>query len=155
MLEGRHGDKESDSSLYTEGLDSPWRMEQLKDEKPHQHLSIIRHCASTARLVDSSEQILVSTHGLSFSEDSDLGFPSLSSSLDDQSGFLPVFQYGSYTEIGPKLYMEDEHIFIDDIVDHLGANSDLPVHGAFYGARFIFKSIFWGMSILCAHGGNV
>ncbi|KAK8915944.1 hypothetical protein KSP39_PZI022241 [Platanthera zijinensis] len=52
---GRHGGKESDSSLYTEGLDSPWRMEQLKDGKPPQHLSIIRHCASTDRLEDSLE----------------------------------------------------------------------------------------------------
>ncbi|KAK8953789.1 hypothetical protein KSP39_PZI002069 [Platanthera zijinensis] len=51
--------------------------------------------------------ILVSTHGLSFSQDSDLGFPSLSSSLDDQSGFLPVFRFGSCSEIRPKLYMED------------------------------------------------
>ncbi|KAK8940407.1 putative protein phosphatase 2C 27 [Platanthera zijinensis] len=121
MLEGRHGGKESDSSLYPEDLDSPRRMEQLKDGKPPRHLSIIRHCASTARLVDSSEQ------------DSDLGFPSLSSSLDDQSGFLPVFRSGSCSEIGPKLYMEDEHICIDDIVDHLGADADLPAPGAFYG----------------------
>ncbi|KAK8954641.1 hypothetical protein KSP39_PZI002070 [Platanthera zijinensis] len=95
MLEGRHDSKESDSSLYAEGLHSPWWMEQLKDGKSPRHLSIIRHCASTARLVDSSEQ------------DSDLGFPSLSSSLDDQSGFLPVFRFGSCSEIRPKLYMED------------------------------------------------
>ncbi|KAK8948356.1 putative protein phosphatase 2C 27 [Platanthera zijinensis] len=57
----------------------------------------------------------------------------MSSSLDDQSRFLLVFQSGSFSEIGPKLYMEDEHICIDDIVDHLGAEADLPAFSAFYG----------------------
>ncbi|KAK8916414.1 putative protein phosphatase 2C 27 [Platanthera zijinensis] len=138
MLEGRHGGKESDSSLYAEGIDSPWRMEQ-----------------NGIWFYFSLMSILVSTHGLSFLQDSDLGFLSLSSLLDDKSGFLPVFRAGICSEIGPKLYMEDEYICIDNIVDHLCADADLPAPCAFYGVRFIFKSIFWGMSILCAHGGNV
>ncbi|KAK8967724.1 putative protein phosphatase 2C 27 [Platanthera guangdongensis] len=57
----------------------------------------------------------------------------MSSSLDDQSGFLPVFRSGSCLEIGPKLYMEDEHICIDDIVDHLGTDANLSAPDAFYG----------------------
>ncbi|KAK8958665.1 putative protein phosphatase 2C 27 [Platanthera guangdongensis] len=112
MLKDRHDG-------LAEGLDSPWQMEQLKDGKPPRHLSIIRHCASTAKLVDSSEQ------------DSDLGIPSLSTSLDDQSGFFPIFRSGSCSEIRPKLYMEDEHICINDIVDHLGTDADLPAPSAF------------------------
>ncbi|KAK8958136.1 putative protein phosphatase 2C 27 [Platanthera guangdongensis] len=84
------------------------------------------------RFYFSLMSILVSTHGLSFSQDSDLGFPSLSSSLDDQTGFLPVFRSGSCLEIGLKQYMEDEHICIDYIVDHLGTDADLSAPGAFY-----------------------
>lgn len=68
-------------------------------------------------------------------KDLDLRPPSLPRSLNDQSGFLPVFRSGSCSEIGPKTYMEDEHICIDDILGHLGAGADLPTPAAFYGVR--------------------
>lgn len=55
MLEGRYGGKEIVSSPFDE--ESPKGMEQMNDAKPPRHLSVIRHCASTARLVDSSEQV--------------------------------------------------------------------------------------------------
>ncbi|XP_020575120.1 probable protein phosphatase 2C 27 [Phalaenopsis equestris] len=97
-------------------------MEQMNDAKPPRHLSVIRHCASTNRLVDSSEQ-----HGL------DLRPPRLPPSLDEQCEFLPVFRSGSCSDIGAKPYMEDEHICIDDIINHLGGGVVLPAPGAFYG----------------------
>ncbi|KAH0456289.1 hypothetical protein IEQ34_014196 [Dendrobium chrysotoxum] len=121
MFQGRYGRKEIGSSLFGEEPESTKGMEQMNDGKPPRHLSVIRHCASTARLVDSSEQ------------DSDLRPRSLAPSLGEQHGFLPVFRSGSYSDIGPKPYMEDEHICIDDILSHLGIGTDLPAPGAFYG----------------------
>ncbi|KAJ0968872.1 hypothetical protein J5N97_021749 [Dioscorea zingiberensis] len=52
-----------------------------------------------------------------------------------------MFRSGSCSEIGPKQHMEDEHIRIDNLVDHLGAAVNFPSPGAFYG-------VFDG------HGGN-
>lgn len=54
---------------------------------------------------------------------------------DGRSGFSPVFRSGSCAEIGPKQYMEDEHICVDDLLEHLGATVDFPSPGAFYGVR--------------------
>lgn len=54
-------------------------------------------------------------------------------SSDEKSEFLPVLRSGSCAEIGPKQYMEDEHICIDNLTDHLGTATDFPVPGAFYG----------------------
>ncbi|KAK8968687.1 putative protein phosphatase 2C 27 [Platanthera guangdongensis] len=68
----------------------------------------------------------------------------MSSSLDDQSGFLPVFRSGSCLEIWPKLYMEDEHICIDDIVDHLGTDANLSAPDAFLWGAFQFQINFLG-----------
>lgn len=50
-----------------------------------------------------------------------------------KSDFLTVFRSGSYCEIGPKQYMEDEHICIDNLLEHLGEDADVPSPGAFYG----------------------
>lgn len=60
---------------------------------------------------------------------------SLKSSVDGRPEFSPVFRSGSCAEIGPKQNMEDEHICIDDLVDHLGSPPNLPSPGAFYGVR--------------------
>lgn len=46
-----------------------------------------------------------------------------------------MFRSGSCAEIGPKQYMEDEHICVDDLLEHLGATVDFPSPGAFYGVR--------------------
>lgn len=54
---------------------------------------------------------------------------------DGRSGFCPMFRSGSCAEIGPKQYMEDEHICVDDLLEHLGATLDFPSPGAFYGVR--------------------
>lgn len=58
---------------------------------------------------------------------------------DEKSNFLPVFRSGSCAEGGPKQYMEDEHVCIDDLIEHLGAISNLPTPGAFYGVSLSFS----------------
>ncbi|KAJ6800317.1 putative protein phosphatase 2C 47 [Iris pallida] len=96
-------------------------MKQMQLGKPPRHLSVIRHCASSARLAQSAELEL------------NLEGPGLTSPSDGKSGFLPVFRSGSCSEIGPKSYMEDEHICVDNLVSHLGATWDFLSPGAFYG----------------------
>lgn len=52
----------------------------------------------------------------------------------ENNHFLPVFRSGSCSEKGPKQYMEDEFICIDNLCQHLGSSAaayQLP--GAFYG----------------------
>ncbi|XP_077241879.1 putative protein phosphatase 2C 27 [Tasmannia lanceolata] len=94
-----------------------------KNGKPRRHLSVIRHCMSSVRLVAESELELV------------IGGIGAKSPSDGQSGsgFLPVFRSGSCSERGPKQYMEDEHICIDNLLEHLGESMDFPSPGAFYG----------------------
>ncbi|KAG0488483.1 hypothetical protein HPP92_007045 [Vanilla planifolia] len=121
MLDGSYGGKEIASSLVDEDPNSPKGMEQLKVRKPPRQISIIRHCVNTALLANSAELDLA------------MGPSRKASSLDGQSRFLPVFRSGSCSEIGPKTYMEDEHICIDNLTDHLGVGADFLSPGAFYG----------------------
>jgi protein phosphatase PTC2/3 len=44
--------------------------------------------------------------------------------------FVPIIRSGSFADIGPRRYMEDEHIRIDDLSGHLGS---LLMPRAFYG----------------------
>ncbi|CAI0381630.1 unnamed protein product [Linum tenue] len=53
---------------------------------------------------------------------------------DEKTDFLPVFRSGSCAEEGPKRYMEDEHVCIDDLNQHLGSTTaSFSSMGAFYG----------------------
>ncbi|XP_008793307.1 probable protein phosphatase 2C 47 [Phoenix dactylifera] len=47
--------------------------------------------------------------------------------------FVPSFRSGSFADIGPRRYMEDEHIRIDDLSAHLGSLLSCPTPSAFYG----------------------
>ncbi|XP_054808388.1 probable protein phosphatase 2C 47 isoform X1 [Prosopis cineraria] len=47
--------------------------------------------------------------------------------------FVPSIRSGSYADIGPRRYMEDEHIMIDDLSSHLGSLYKFPKPSAFYG----------------------
>lgn len=47
--------------------------------------------------------------------------------------FVPSIRSGSYADIGPRRYMEDEHIMIDDLSSHLGSLYKFPNPSAFYG----------------------
>ncbi|KAL7112427.1 hypothetical protein ACP275_04G003200 [Erythranthe tilingii] len=47
--------------------------------------------------------------------------------------FIPSIRSGGFADIGPRRYMEDEHIRIDDLSSHLGSLLTLPEPSAFYG----------------------
>ncbi|KAJ7977720.1 Protein phosphatase 2C-like protein [Quillaja saponaria] len=47
--------------------------------------------------------------------------------------FVPSIRSGSFSDIGPRRYMEDEHIKIDDLSSHLGSFYKIPKPSAFYG----------------------
>ncbi|KAF5455451.1 hypothetical protein F2P56_025024 [Juglans regia] len=47
--------------------------------------------------------------------------------------FMPSVRSGSFADIGPRRYMEDEHIHIDDLSSHLGSVFEFPKPSAFYG----------------------
>ncbi|XP_068335846.1 probable protein phosphatase 2C 49 [Pyrus communis] len=58
--------------------------------------------------------------------------PDLVPASADQQ-FFPKLRSGSFADIGPRRYMEDEHILIDDLSSHLGPLFSFPKPNAFYG----------------------
>ncbi|XP_057784127.1 probable protein phosphatase 2C 47 [Salvia miltiorrhiza] len=100
------------------------------DKKPHEDPDdnstqakasrppLMRHCSSHVALVDPFSLICSNEGGVKSGKD---------------SGFQPIFRSGSCSEIGPKQYMEDEFICVDDLPQHLGTNKGFPSPGAFYG----------------------
>jgi len=51
--------------------------------------------------------------------------------------FVPSIRSGSFADIGPRRYMEDEHIRIDDLSAHLAPVLMLSELSAFYGVRAV------------------
>ncbi|KAI3411645.1 Protein-serine/threonine phosphatase [Psidium guajava] len=47
--------------------------------------------------------------------------------------FVPSIRSGSFSAIGPRRFMEDEHIRVDDLSTHLGSPYRFPKPSAFYG----------------------
>ncbi|KAA8549040.1 hypothetical protein F0562_000724 [Nyssa sinensis] len=47
--------------------------------------------------------------------------------------YVPSIRSGSFADIGPRRFMEDEHIMIDDLSAHLGSLFRFPKPSAFYG----------------------
>ncbi|XP_030539464.2 probable protein phosphatase 2C 27 isoform X2 [Rhodamnia argentea] len=80
-----------------------------------------RHCMSSSQLSSASELEL------------DIRVVTVRPSSDEDPPFVPVFRSGSCSDIGPKQSMEDEHICIDNLREHLGAAAEFPCPGAFYG----------------------
>ena len=78
---------------------------------------------------------------LSSIQELDIGIVCLKPAAVENSGFQPVYRSGSYSEKGPKQYMEDEFICIDDLHGHLGSDSNLPSPGAFYG---VYTNLLFG-----------
>lgn len=111
-LSGMEDDKNS------ENLDN---LKQITNGKPPRHVSVLRHCVGTTRLLAATDLAM------------DVGIVVNKPSSDEKSNFLPVFRSGSCAEIGPKQYMEDEHICIDNLIEHLGTTTGFPSPGAFYG----------------------
>lgn len=79
---------------------------------------LMRHCSSHATLADPFSTICAT--------ESSVKSP-------DKESFQPTFRSGSCSEIGPKQYMEDEYICVDDLFQHLGTTNGFPSPGAFYG----------------------
>ncbi|CAN1322662.1 Probable protein phosphatase 2C 27 [Linum perenne] len=70
----------------------------------------------------------------------DVGIVVNKSPSDDNSDFLPVFRSGSCAEEGPKRYMEDEHVCIDDLNQHL-SSIVFDGHGGTDAASFVRNNI--------------
>ncbi|KAJ1283452.1 hypothetical protein BS78_03G129400 [Paspalum vaginatum] len=70
-------------------------------------------------------------------EVSDMGFKGSSNAGCSASAeplqFVPNIRSGSFADIGPRRYMEDEHICIDDLSGHLGSLLIFSEPSAFYG----------------------
>ncbi|KAK7841577.1 putative protein phosphatase 2c 47 [Quercus suber] len=66
--------------------------------------------------------------------ESKFGFLDLKSPSNEKLGFVPIFRSGSCFEKGPKQYMEDEYISVDNFHEHLGIAAKFPSPCAFYGA---------------------
>jgi hypothetical protein len=72
--------------------------------------------------------------------------------------FVPDIRSGSFSDIGPRRYMEDEHIRIDDLSAHLGSLLVCPLPSAFYGVRSplhvsmadpVHQMLLLGINCLC------
>ncbi|XP_017227625.1 probable protein phosphatase 2C 47 [Daucus carota subsp. sativus] len=111
-----------DGGVYSVEVDD---CEELKSscqgkagKPPRNDLPVMRHCISQAMLAGNSE----------------LENPvEMKSPPVEQTEFIPVLRSGSCSEIGPKPYMEDEFICVDDLHECLGGASNFPSPGAFYG----------------------
>ncbi|CAK9180328.1 unnamed protein product [Ilex paraguariensis] len=138
ILEGGYT-KNYVASMEDKISENPDNLKQITNGRPPQQLAVVRHCISSATLADATDL------------DLDNGVVSIKSPSDGKSDFVPVFRSGSCAEKGPKEYMEDEHICIDDLLEHLGGSAGFPSPGAFYGvfdghggtdaASFIRKNI--------------
>ncbi|KAK9748472.1 hypothetical protein RND81_02G059900 [Saponaria officinalis] len=96
-------------------------LNQTSNAKPPRHISLVRHSMSSFALCAPADS------------DRDDGSVCSKAPSDGNSGFQPVFRSGSCAERGPKQYMEDEHVCIDNLPRHLHAPDNFPSHGAFYG----------------------
>lgn len=122
ILEGGYNNnKDNGSTIEDESLDDVENLKQTTIAKPPRHISVVRHSMSST--------------AIPFSADLDPDNGSIRSKIptDEKPVFLPVFRSGSCAEKGPKLYMEDEHVCIDKLREHLGAPDNFPSPGAFYG----------------------
>lgn len=115
---GYSNDRSKESVVEDEISETSDALKQTSNSKPPRHLSVVRHSISTTVLMPASEL------------DSAVGMTSPS---DVISSYIPVFRSGSCAEKGPKQYMEDEHICIDNLPQHLGDAAGFPSSGAFYG----------------------
>ncbi|XP_021274358.1 probable protein phosphatase 2C 47 [Herrania umbratica] len=104
------------NSMEDENEGSLENMNQINAAKPPRNLSAMRHCTSSAWLPEREPDV-----------------PVKSPPSNENSGFLPVVRSGSCSEKGPKQYMEDEFICVDNLFQYLGSAANFPSPGAFYG----------------------
>lgn len=78
--------------------------------------------------------VLASNYALSSSvQESNINIIGLKSSTEKKSDFPLEIRSGSYSDKGPKQYMEDEFICIDTLSECDGLGANLPSPAAFYG----------------------
>ncbi|XP_058752301.1 probable protein phosphatase 2C 49 [Vicia villosa] len=53
--------------------------------------------------------------------------------------FVPCIRSSSFSDIGPRRYMEDEHIRLDDLTSHLGSLYTFPKPSSFYGCLMVME----------------
>lgn len=93
----------------------------LKIGRPSRQLSLIPRCLNSGLAVAPAKL------------DLDMGLVNAKSSSNENSEFHPIYRSACCAEIGPKPYMEDAHICIDDLPNHIGAAAGCTSPGAFYG----------------------
>ncbi|KAF5960678.1 hypothetical protein HYC85_001887 [Camellia sinensis] len=115
-LDGGFCKENNVSAMEDEDPETSDNSSQAKAGKPPapRNLSVMRHSMSQAILAGTADVKSKSPSG-------------------ENSGFLPIFRSGSCSEMGPKTFMEDEFICVDNLREHLGAALDFPSPGAFYG----------------------
>uniref|UniRef100_A0A1J3IP99 protein-serine/threonine phosphatase n=1 Tax=Noccaea caerulescens TaxID=107243 RepID=A0A1J3IP99_NOCCA len=96
----------------------------VKSPVPSPNLGLRRPAASVSADLSTSLSGLKSSDSFPEEDDDDC------SSSD--SFYVPVIRSGSYTDIGPRRFMEDEHICIDDLSSRVGSLYKLPKPSAFY-----------------------
>ncbi|CAN1127724.1 Probable protein phosphatase 2C 27 [Linum perenne] len=98
-------------------------IKQIPNGRPPRHVSVSRPAiAASTRILAVGDLAM------------DVGIAANKSPPDEKADFLPVFRSGSCAEEGPKQFMEDEHVCIDDLNQHLGSSAaNLSSSGAFYG----------------------
>lgn len=140
VLEGDFNMDNNASSTETDTLDDDTKLMSSKG-KPPRHLS-----TTSSRLQVAVTAVILFTpysfwilYFCNWDSNDVIGFLLCDQDLDvckspdERSDFLPVYRSGSCAEQGAKQFMEDEHICIDDLVDHLGASLDSSSLSAFYG----------------------
>uniref|UniRef100_A0A2P2MKN4 protein-serine/threonine phosphatase n=2 Tax=Rhizophora mucronata TaxID=61149 RepID=A0A2P2MKN4_RHIMU len=120
IVEGTYG-KDNVSAMESQNPENLDNLNQNTTGKPPRHLSVMQHSLGSMRLLAAAD--LASNVGIVVDR-------SLS---DEKSDFLPMLRSGSCAEGGPKQYMEDEHLCIDNLIEHLDAAASIPSPGAFYG----------------------
>ncbi|GLT58839.1 hypothetical protein SLA2020_317010 [Shorea laevis] len=120
IMEGSYN-KDNISAMENQNLENLENVKQVTNGKPPRHLSASRNCIGSAKLIAEANLEL------------DVGIVVHKPSSDEKTEFLPVLRSGSCAEIGPKQYMEDEHICIDNLAEHLEATVEFTSPGAFYG----------------------
>ncbi|KDP36768.1 hypothetical protein JCGZ_08059 [Jatropha curcas] len=120
VLEGGYS-RDNVSSTENQNSENLDCLKQTANGKPPRHLSVMRHSMNSMRMMAAADLAM------------DVGIVVSKSPSDEKSNFLPVFRSGSSAEGGPKQFMEDEHICIDNLIEHLGSTANFPTPAAFYG----------------------
>ncbi|XP_015073491.1 probable protein phosphatase 2C 27 isoform X1 [Solanum pennellii] len=119
IVEGSYS-KENTSAVKDELLEESNELKTTSD-KPLRDPSVVQYSVNSTALVGDTD--------LDF-EITEKGFRHPS---EGQSNFEPIFRSGSCAEKGPKQYMEDEHICIDDLIIHVNEIAGSTSPAAFYG----------------------